>query len=55
MEFDAIGKEIVPVLHAWQAQLRPGPKVAYAFNAPPVDATTAPAEAASVENPREKR
>jgi hypothetical protein len=51
----AIGKEIVPVLQAWQAQLQPGPKVAYAFNAPPVDSATAPAEAASVENPREKR
>ena len=50
-----IGKEIVPVLQAWQAQLQPGPKVPYAFNAPAVDASTAPAEAAPVANPKQKR
>ena len=51
----AIGKEILPVLQAWQAQLRPGPKVPYAFNAPTADAGSAAAEAASIENPKEKR
>lgn len=51
----AVGKEIVPVLQAWQAQLRPGPKVPYAFNAPAADAATAPAEAAPVANPKQKR
>lgn len=49
----AVGKEIVPVLQAWQAQLQPGPKVPYAFNAPAVDA--APAEAAPAANPKQKR
>lgn len=47
----AVGKEIVPVLQAWQAQLQAGPKVPYAFNAPP-DAAPQPAPTA---NPKEKR
>ncbi len=43
------GKEILPRLQAWQSQLVPGPKVAYAVPAPPapaVDAAT-PAKANS--------
>lgn len=51
----AIGKEILSVLQAWQAQLQPKPKVPYAFNAPAVDAATTPAEAVSTANPKEKR
>lgn len=47
----AIGKEIVPVLQAWQAQLQHGPKVPYAFNAPP----DTPAEPAPAANPKQKR
>lgn len=32
----SIGKQILPRLQAWQSQLVPGPKVAYALPAPPV-------------------
>lgn len=32
----SIGKQILPHLQAWQSQLVPGPKVAYALPAPPV-------------------
>ena len=34
----SIGKQILPRLQAWQSQLAPGPKVAYALPAPPVPA-----------------
>ncbi len=51
----AVGKDILPVLQAWQAQLQPGPKVPYAFNAPAADAGSAAAEVAPVANPKVKR
>lgn len=52
-----VGKQILPRLQAWQSQLLPGPKVAYALPAPPAPAVdaAAPSKADSGKASKPKR
>ncbi len=55
----SVGKQILPRLQAWQSQLVPGPKVAYALPAPPAPAINVAAppkpEAGKASKPKKRK